>query len=356
MSSLSDTVTQHDEAISAALATFFVDRISGARAIHPRYELLWQELSRVAQNGGKQLRPKMLLMAYQACGGTYAEKVIPAAAAVEILHASLLIHDDIIDRELTRRGQLNVSGEYERTHYAEVTDNNARRHYSDAAALLGGDLLLASSIELLGQCDVTAEHIEQSQRIMQRVIFEVAAGQLLDSEMAFLGKDGASAELVAHYKTASYSFVGPLLIGAELAGAPRSTADAIEQFAINTGIAFQLTDDLIGVFGDEKTSGKSTSSDLREGKKTYLVEQFMAHAGPTEKAAFQASFGNPDLHDATADSLKLMLQSSGAQDRTIGAIDHYVTLARQALDILPFDDRAKSLFETLLIKSTERDM
>lgn len=355
MSSLSNTLTQHDEAISATLATFFVHRIAGARTIHPRYELLWQELSRVTLNGGKRLRSKMTILAYEAFGGTDTATIIPLAAAQEILHSSLLIHDDIIDHELTRRSQPNVSGAYMRDHYAEVNEPTIRRHHSDSAALLGGDLLLVATFELMDSSQLSSEQLLSVRSIFYRIIFEVAGGQLLDSEMAFLARNGVSAETIARYKTASYSYIGPLLVGATVAGASDDELRELEVFATNIGIAFQLHDDVLGVFGDEEKTGKSTSGDLREGKKTYLVEQFLDTASAAHVATFRASFGNPELTDITAGSLKDMLRESGALDKTNVEIDRRVAEARSALDRLHLDTHAHQMFEMLITLSTKRE-
>lgn len=354
MSSLSTTLTQHDEAISAALATFFVTRISMAQGVHPRYELLWHELSRVTQNGGKRLRPKMTILAYEAFGGKDVDAIILIAAAQEILHSSLLIHDDIIDHELTRRGQPNVSGAYMRDHYEEVSEPTLRRHYSDSAALLGGDLLLIATFELMEKARISTEQLRAVHAVFYRIIYEVAAGQLLDSEMAFLKDDHASAEQVARYKTASYSFIGPLLIGATLAGADESSLKQLEGFALNLGIAYQLSDDLIGVYGDESQTGKSTSGDLREGKKTYLVEQFLENADSSEMAAFESLFGNPLLTSDEAYRLKKLIAQSGAKAKTEAMIDEYTRRSHEALSQLNLSDSSRNSFEQLISASTRR--
>lgn len=354
MSSLSQSFSEHDEAISAALGTFFDSSLARARRIHPRYELLWRELARVTQNGGKRLRPKITILAYHAFGGTDTTAIIPIAAAQEILHTSLLVHDDIIDRETTRRGELNVSGAYDRIHYQEIHESDSRRHYSDSAALLAGDLLLAATFRLMNSSPLPPIQLRAAEDIFYRIIFEVAAGQLMDTEMAFLSENPASALQVARYKTASYSFIGPLLIGATLAGADEESLTVLEHFALNLGIAYQLNDDLMGIFGDEAETGKSTSGDLREGKRTFLVEQFLSHGRPDDTALFRSLFGDPRLTHDDAHRLKTLIEQSGARAKTEAMIDEYIRRARETLPGLSISAESRHSFELLVEASTRR--
>ncbi len=354
MTSLHQSFSGYDAAINEVLGAFFENSIESAQAIHPRYKLLWEELGRVTQNGGKRLRPKITLLSYEAFGGTDISAVIPIAAALEILHSSLLIHDDIIDRELSRRGELNVAGAYESTHYKILDDTSQRRHYSDSAALLGGDLLLASTFQIVDKCTLPIDRINSAKEVLHEIIFEVAGGQLLDSE-TILAEDSTMAERIARYKTASYSFIGPLLIGAKLAGADDSSSEILREFAVNIGTAYQLHDDLLGIFGDETETGKSTIGDLREGKRTYLIEQFLQSPPTKQRSQFLDSFGNAQLNDSDAQMLKSLLIQSGAKAKTEQHIENYVVQAHDALERLTIDDASRHNFELLIDVSVRRD-
>jgi len=345
---------EFDDAITQQLNAFFTASIQKSAALHPRYELLWRELARVTQNGGKRLRPKMVLLAYDAFDGKDPDNIIPVATALEVLHSSLLIHDDIIDRELVRRGELNVSGMYEHAHYANVADDQLRRHYSDGAALLGGDLLLFATLNLIDSAQLDGPVRDRIHALIHRIIFEVVGGQLLDSEAAIVNGTVIDALTVAHYKTASYSFAGPLLTGALLAEAADADLKQLENFATNLGIAYQLHDDLLSVFGDEQVTGKSTSSDLREGKRTFLVEQFMQTAHADDAKAFQTLFGNSDLSHHDAERLKALLKSNGAIEKTETRIAHYKQAAKDALEQLRLSDVSKVKFKQLISISLNR--
>lgn len=354
MPSLAHSFSEYDSAINRALATYFEDSIERAHAIHPRYELLWGELSRVTQADGKRLRPRATILAYQAFGGKDISAIIPVAVAQEVLHASLLIHDDIIDRELTRRGELNISGIYLHDHYKDSHRPHQSRHHSDSTALLGGNLLLTMAFQLIHECPLAHERVVVAQNILHRIVFEVAAGQLLDNEVVFLNEIDAPAELIARYKTASYSFIGPLLIGAALAGAEAASFGLLEKYATNLGIAYQLSDDLLGLFGKEAVTGKSTISDLREGKRTYLVEQFIALSDKQDSALFFRTFGDPKMSPKEADELKRLMQKSGAVEKTQVQLQNHVSLARSALDQLKLTQDSHNKFENLIMLSTQR--
>lgn len=334
------------------LEDFFAQNKQHAARIHPQYEILWRELERVTMTGGKRIRPKMTLLAYGAYGGKDIAALLPVAAALEALHSSLLIHDDIMDRELTRRGGLNVTGAYTHSYYQEAHAGE-RLHYSNSAALLGGDLLITASLHLLDLSNFPPARLARARAIMHRVIFEVAGGQLLDSEAAFLPDKRASSLTIARYKTASYSFVGPLLIGASLAD-DNSPQDELETFATHLGIAYQLSDDLLSTFGDESQTGKSTSSDLREGKLTYLVEAFLERANTDDHAVFTSRFGTPDMSDDDIATLKALIKKSGAIARTETAIDQHVDDARTALARLDIDDTHRAGFDELIALSVKR--
>lgn len=343
-----DFLSQLDEYLSR----FFASRITLAARIHPQYELLWRELERTTMSGGKRIRPKIAFHTYAVLGGRDIVGFLPAAAAIEILHNSMLIHDDIIDRELTRRGSPNISGAYHDSHYQHVAPQD-RRHYSDGTALLGGDLLLTEALRLFDECSLPAHNLSTARKVMHRIIFEVAGGQLLDSEAVFLPHKRADTLTIAHYKTASYSFVGPLLIGAALAGNTDFQTE-LEAFGFNLGIAYQFNDDLISTFGDESKTGKSTSSDLREGKITYIVESFLNTAPAKDRERFMSLFGRQDATESEIQTLKSLIQSTDAIAQTERAIDTHVTLARHALSHISIANEERLVFEELIVASVKR--
>ena len=164
----------------------------------------------------------------------------------------------------------------------------------------------------------------------------------MDVEASFMKGEAVDPLKIYRYKTSSYSFVGPILSGAYCSGADDSTCQLLEQIAINAGIAFQIQDDLLGVFGDETQTGKSTLSDLREGKQTLLVAHHMALFDETQARNFEA-FGIIDTTDHALEQIKRDMDRSGAKQKTVEAIKYYFDLAEAAIDQLPMDNRRAEL-------------
>lgn len=356
MSILQTSVTTNNRILfDNALETFFTRKKNAATQLGQQYERLWDELERQVNAGGKRLRPDMVFLAYGAYGGTEFDKIAPIAAAQELLHQSLLMHDDIIDRDYIRHGVINIQGSY-RNHYAQyVSDETDVNHFAASAAILGGDLLLAGAYELMASAEVPNETIQDIQQLFSQGVFAVSGGELLDVESTFLPHNQINTISIATNKTASYSFIAPLLIGATLANATKDQKKILAKFAESLGIAFQLKDDLLGVFGNEKVTGKSTTGDITEGKFTYLVETFYKHANETDQTLFEKYFGK---HDATIKEInhaKELLQTSGARQLTEKKAKIYQQTCDQILSMLEIDNNYKKQFAQLIERSLQRE-
>lgn len=298
--------------VNAVLDKFFEQSIQNAAKIDPSYERLWRNLYSLIQSGGKRLRPKMTLMTYRAFGGDDISSIIPIAAAQELLHFALLIHDDVIDRDYIRYGVANIAGHYRLEYSQYLSSPGSLTHYAHSAAILGGDLMLSGAHQLIATSELSEKDKIKAQHLLSVGVFEVAGGELLDTELSFNPYKNGDALKVATYKTASYSFVLPLLTGAHLAGANEERRNTLRQYAIALGIAYQLTDDLLSVFGDERQTGKSTVSDIIEGKRTYLVEMAFEAFTPADQATFMMTFGNSKATPPEIEAAKHLLESSGA--------------------------------------------
>lgn len=350
-----DTKVDYTLEINRTLGSFFDGHITDAKTISPYYEALWLEMKRLIESGGKRLRPKMALLAYGAFGGKDINSILPVAAAQELLHVSMLIHDDIIDRDYIRYGVDNIAGGYDKIYEQFVSDKTDRLHYAHSAALLAGDLLISGSYELILDSGISLEKIVEVQRLFVKGLFEVAGGELLDTESSFREMGAISAETVSQYKTASYTFVAPLVIGATLAGASAESIQYLRTFAENIGIAYQLRDDIIGVFGDELLTGKSSIGDIREGKRTYMIEQFVALATEEQRVTFDHYFGDQSISSEEAEIIKNLLTTSGARQKTEAAIDGYEASAREALGSLEIPDGFSQQLEELIVVATKRE-
>lgn len=341
--------------IDQTLVDFFESSIKSAQLVDKHYETLWKNLYDLHRSGGKRIRPKIVLMAYEAFGGKDYADVVPVACAHELLHFSMLVHDDIIDRDVMRYGVDNINGRYQKLYAAVLPDRQDQTHYAESAALIAGDLMLAGAHRLINESGLSSEKKVALQRIMYGSIFDVAGGQLLDTESSFRPLGSIDALKIAHYKTASYSFVGPLLTGASLANATDKDINTLRDLGMSLGIAYQLTDDLLGVFGDESMTGKSNTGDIREGKRTYIIEQTVKGLNPRDLKQFKTYFGAQDLNETDIASVKELIIKSGAKIETEKLINEYAKQAIKLLDSLPIPVKSHMQFAELIETSTRRN-
>jgi len=347
--------TESKAKIDAFITPLLHQRTEEARRISPHYETLWQDIQKLYSAGGKRLRSYMTLMTFEAFSSQPVESILPAAAAQELLHVAMLIHDDIIDRDDIRYGVKNIAREY-LDHYEELIEDTVdRRHYAQSAAILAGDLLISEAYVLLTETQADPAAILAAQRLLSRAIFQVIGGELLDTEAAFRGADAADPLVIAEQKTASYSFVSPFLMGATLAHATPAQLETLQRFGEQLGIAYQLRDDIIGVFGDEAITGKSTDGDIKEGKRTLLIEQFYSLADETQRATFDALFGHHDLSTSDVEIVKSLLIDSGAKQAVETLITAYQDHTHTLLTTLDIDDVHRASFSALIDLCLKRD-
>lgn len=354
MSSALKDSTEVISLVDAAISEFFETSITHATQIDSSYRQLWETMYGLIRSGGKRLRPRMTLLAYEAFGGTETERIIPVATAQELLHFSLLIHDDIIDRDIVRYGTPNVTGRYIKRYSSFIQDEKDTIHYANAAALLGGDLMLAAAHEMIATSELAAEQKSIASRLLARSIFEVAGGELLDTESSFVPYTTGDAFKIARYKTAGYSFIGPLVTGASLAGGDKNQIAALRVYGNSLGIAYQLVDDVLGVFGDELSTGKSSSSDITEGKRTFMVEYALDHLSEADKARFMEGFGNLDAGQQAIQAVRDLLVTSGALAEVKRVIGKYSDEARAAITFLKLSKPHETAFNELITSVTER--
>jgi geranylgeranyl diphosphate synthase, type I len=335
------------------LDNFFTENIVRSELLDTNYAQLWQTMHQLAKAGGKRLRPYFVMLAYAAYGGKDYPKIIPIAAAQELLHMSLLVHDDIIDKDYMRHGQANVAGVM-RTIYHEGGAADNTEHFANSAALLAGDLLISGAYQTIINSSVTSEQKLVALSNLSDAIFLVGGGELLDTETSFRPISVDDSLKIADLKTARYSFVSPLLSGAVLAGASQEQQDLLEEFGIALGIAFQLADDLLGIYGDPAVTGKSNLGDIREGKQTYLMLQALRLADPADKALLTACLGNPDLTAIQAAQAREIVTRSGAQTSCLEKIAAYCQQAKDILTKLDIPDEHKQAFQKIITKATER--
>jgi geranylgeranyl diphosphate synthase type I len=313
--------------VEKALASFLAGQRARLAAIDVGLLPVADALESFILGGGKRLRPAFGYWAYRGAGGVDSDQVVGALAALELVHASALIHDDVIDSSDTRRGEPAVHQRFAALH-RDAGWQGDRAGFGAAAAILLGDLCLVWSDEMLGGSGLDPHLLSRARPVFDRMRTEVTVGQYMDVLAQASGEvSERQAARVARYKSAKYTVERPLLFGAALAGAPPELATAYSAYGLPLGEAFQLRDDILGVFGDPAQTGKPAGDDLREGKLTYLVAVALASAGPQDRTVLTAGLGRPDLDLPGITRLQEIITRTGALRRTERRIAHLTTIA-----------------------------
>lgn len=343
--------------VAGALARFLGQQRAVLSAIGDDM-LPWLEAMDGLLAGGKRLRAAFCYWGWQAAGGSDCPEIFTVAAGLELLQASALIHDDVMDASDTRRGRPAVHRQFATWHAAEDSAGSAE-HFGTAAAILIGDVLLSWTDELYHASGFSPAVLRRGQPALDAMRTEVAAGQYLDL-LNQVGHDtSVSAALrVITYKTAKYTIERPLQMGAALAAGPDpeddSLSETFSEYGIPLGIAFQLRDDVLGVFGDPARTGKPVCGDISEGKQTVLIALAGERASASQKQVLERHLGDRALTDAAASEVKAVIVETGALAECESMIAANVKEAVSALDAAPMTEAARAALAALAVMATDR--
>jgi geranylgeranyl diphosphate synthase type I len=331
--------------IEQALAGFLDDRRAVTEAIDPLFGEASGTLQDFVLGGGKRIRPTFAWWGWRGAGGDPAgpdaAAVIRAISALELVQGCALIHDDLMDSSATRRGRPTVHVEFTRRHAAAGWRGRSGE-FGAATAILLGDLALSWADDMLRGAGLPAAALRRAAEPWEAMRTEVLGGQYLDVLHQARGDRSVRAALqVDRYKTAAYTVERPLHLGAAIAAAGPALIGAYRRFGADIGVAFQLRDDLLGVFGDPEVTGKPAGDDLREGKCTLLLALAAERAddgrGPALRV-IEDAVGNPDLDAAGLDRARDLLIELGA----VHAVEQRIAeLTGSALDELAAADVAE---------------
>jgi geranylgeranyl diphosphate synthase type I len=349
-------------AVETELATFLRSRTADSRAIDPAFAEATDALVAFVLNGGKRIRPTFAWWGWRGAGGAVdaAESVavLRAISALELIQACALIHDDLMDASATRRGRPTVHVEFARRHAVAGWRGQPAR-FGAAAAILLGDLALAWADDMLRAAGLPPPALVRAAPPGQAMRTEMLGGQYLDVLNQATGDTSTRAALqIDRYKTAAYTVERPLHLGAAIADAGPELIAAYRRFGADIGVAFQLRDDLLGVFGDPAVTGKPAGDDLREGKRTLLlafaVERAEEQGRTAAREAITAAVGDPDLDASGVSRIRDLLTELGA----VQAMEHRIAAltgsALDALSAVEIDEPAASELVQLATLATRR--
>ena len=326
----------------------------------PRLDAISEDLGPLVDSiaslitGGKRLRPAFCYWGWRGAGGDDEDAIVRAATSLELLHACALVHDDVMDRSDTRRGMPSAHRRFAALHRGNGW-LGAPESFGVGGAILLGDLCLCWADEMLFASGLPGEALLRAKPVLDEMRTELMSGQYLDLlEQAMGGGSVERARRVIRFKSAKYTVERPLHLGAALAGSDESLLAAYTAYGLPLGEAFQLRDDVLGVFGDPDETGKPAGDDLREGKRTVLVTTTLEQASPADAARLRRLLGDPHLHTSGVEEAREVIASTGALahvERMIGAL---TVSALAALEGSCVAEPARTVLAELAVAATER--
>lgn len=312
-------------AVDAELDSFLSQQCARLERVSPELAQV-NDLAGSYLDGGKRLRPAFCYWGWRASGRPAEPGLVRAASALELLQACALIHDDVMDASDTRRGKPAAHRQFEAHHRSSGWRGNAES-FGTGAAILLGDLFLTWSDQLYSASGLPAEDLQRGRSMFDAMRTELMAGQYLDLVVQSQHAPQRSAiATVLQYKSAKYTIEHPLQLGALLAGADPELVEGLGAFGLPLGEAFQLRDDLLGVFGDPALTGKPAGDDLREGKQTLLIAAGFEAAGPAARQVLAEGLGNAALDADGVARIREILHDTGA----VTAIESEIAARQEA--------------------------
>ena len=348
-------------AVGAAIETFLDGQTGVLSALSPDTEPLLAR-ARLFTASGKRLRPAFCAWAFVAVGGgrDLPDAVVRAAASLDVLHVSALVHDDVMDASDTRRGVPAAHRQFEADHRAAGWRGDSAA-FGQAGAVLLGDLLLMWSEEMFRRTGLGAAALDRARPHLEAMRTE--AERLAQAQDPYrIGRTPEGRQRLADltrtvvtWKSASYTIRRPLHIGAALAGGTAAQLEALTAFGQPLGRAFQYRDDVLGVYGDASLTGKETGEDLRAGKLTLLAAEAFGRASDADAAELADLFGDPSLDADQVEHARHIIDASGARAAVEDEIHREYDAAIEALDEGTFDDVGRTGLAELARLAVRRD-
>jgi geranylgeranyl diphosphate synthase type I len=349
------TVTSVRSAVEEELAIFLNFESAYLNSISTELSPVSEALTAFLLDSGKRLRPLFAYAGFAAAGGSLEKPVVRAMAALELLQACALIHDDLMDGSDTRRGKPSIHRHFETIHVQDELDGFAPQYGLSAAVLLG-DLALVWSDQMLNSAGLTTEQFSRVFPYYNEMRVELMAGQFLDIHEQTQKTTSVDRSMkIARYKSGKYTIERPLHLGAAMTSSPLPELfAALSAYGLPLGEAFQLRDDLLGVFGDPSVTGKPAGDDLREGKRTVLIAMTNDRQSEAQREIARKHFGKPDLDAQGVEILREIIESTGARAELEATIERLTDQALTAAQSAVFTEDGNAMLAELANVATKR--
>lgn len=342
------------------LDVFLSAKIRETKNISPVAADMMGTLRKYILQSGKRIRPVLFYHTYQTLGGKPAVKkrkeALKAAMAIELAHTFLLIHDDVIDRDNLRRGKPSVQYIYRLSKEKEFANVPDAIHYGNSQAICVGDVSFSLVNEIIADLKLDLDIKNRLFKKIGNIIFNTAIGEFYDvyaaAEKNISKKDILT---ILEYKTARYTVEGPIHLGAMMAGAGERTMKNLSEYSIPLGIAFQIQDDILGVYGASMETGKPVGADIREGKKTLLVAKALESGNAEQKAKISAALGNEKITNGEIEEIKRIIKETGSLEYSQKLAKKLCDDSQKALFNSKFDKKSKEFFAEVADFIIKRD-
>jgi geranylgeranyl diphosphate synthase type I len=300
-----------------------------------------KQAKKIVMSGGKRARAAFMYYGYLAAGGKDMKRILKTSVSIELTHLFLLIHDDIIDRDNKRHGIRTIHSYYEELG-KRFFKNKDFKHFGNSMAIIIGDTIGALGSQVIFTSGFDTDLIVKALNKLQKIVSMTVIGESEDIRIENKRKATENEILKMYeYKTAKYTFEGPLHLGAILARADEQFLKSLSSYAIPAGIAFQIQDDILGIFGSEKKLGKPVGSDVRQGKQTILVAKALEKANNRQKNILEETLGKKDLTVRELDDFRKIIVETGSLEYAQDLSRRLVYQSKKALDNLKINNEAR---------------
>jgi geranylgeranyl diphosphate synthase type I len=343
-----DSILDIKEKVNQRLEKFFKQKIKEAAKKDKIFKESIKLIADFTLRGGKRMRAALLYYGYLACGKRKSEKVLEVALCMELAHSFLLIHDDIIDNDNLRRGKPTMHREYSKLYW----NLNLKRpeKFGESLALLAGDIAYSLAISILCKAKFDEKLKVEAIHYFETMIRETAIGEMMDILISHDKRlDKHDIIKMYKYKTAKYSLEGPLILGAILGGGNKNIKAILSEYAICLGVAFQINDDILGIFGNEKEIGKEVGSDLREGKLNLLTLETLKRASSKDKIKLRRIFKKNKVLKKDVEFFKKIAEKTEALKYCLEIANNLSVKAKQII----IDSKIAKVSRDFLLENAE---
>ena len=316
-----DNIEFYREKINLALKEFFDKKLKEDGKYSPKIRELIENVIEYNMRGGKRIRPAIVIFAYKCFNDKNNEEIIKAAISLELMQAYLLIHDDIIDKSDLRRGKLSMHKIY----------GKKNEDFGINMAILAGDLCSSYTYDSIIECGFPAKEKNKAIEYLGWIINREIYGQTLDIIPGFSNLSEEDVWKIYELKTATYTTQGPVYLGCVLANAPLDKIKKLQEYATNLGIAFQIQDDLNGIFASVDFIGKPIDSDIREGKKTLIIVKTLELCSKDERKFILKEYGNSSVSEESIIKIRKIIKKCGAYDYCVDKFKELVTKSKNSI-------------------------